>query len=111
MEPWWISLLKAAVIINVVLLMFAYLTWVERKQSAIMQDRIGAAGGVVDVVSEPGRGTRVIGRVPISRPKAHRPPGEASGPDGRSVELGHRDGLRPRPAGPALEGVLDHERL
>jgi signal transduction histidine kinase len=76
-----------------------------------MRDRIGAAGGVVEVVSELGRGTRVIGRVPTSRPQAPQSRIEPTPPDNRSVELGHRDGLRPRPAGPALEGVLDHERL
>jgi NADH-quinone oxidoreductase subunit H len=41
MEPWWISLPKAFVIINVVLLMFAYLTWVERKVIGRMQRRYG----------------------------------------------------------------------
>jgi NADH-quinone oxidoreductase subunit H len=41
MEPWWISFLKAAVLINVVLLMFAYLTWVERKVIGRMQRRYG----------------------------------------------------------------------
>ncbi len=41
MEPWWISLPKAFVIINVVLLMFAYLTWVERKVIGRMQRRFG----------------------------------------------------------------------
>ena len=40
-EPWWISLPKAFVIINVVLLMFAYLTWVERKVIGRMQRRYG----------------------------------------------------------------------
>jgi NADH-quinone oxidoreductase subunit H len=40
-EPWWISLPKAFVIINVVLLMFAYLTWVERKLIGRMQRRYG----------------------------------------------------------------------
>jgi NADH-quinone oxidoreductase subunit H len=40
-EPWWISLVKAFVIINVVLLMFAYLTWVERKLIGRMQRRYG----------------------------------------------------------------------
>ncbi len=40
-EPWWISFIKAAVIINVVLLMFAYLTWVERKVIGRMQRRYG----------------------------------------------------------------------
>jgi NADH-quinone oxidoreductase subunit H len=41
MEPWWISFLKSAVLINVVLLMFAYLTWVERKVIGRMQRRYG----------------------------------------------------------------------
>jgi NADH-quinone oxidoreductase subunit H len=41
MEPWWISFFKAAVLINVVLLMFAYLTWVERKVIGRMQRRYG----------------------------------------------------------------------
>jgi NADH-quinone oxidoreductase subunit H len=41
MEPWWISLVKAFVIINIVLLMFAYLTWVERKVIGRMQRRYG----------------------------------------------------------------------
>jgi NADH-quinone oxidoreductase subunit H len=40
-EPWWISLPKAFVLINVVLLMFAYLTWVERKVIGRMQRRYG----------------------------------------------------------------------
>jgi NADH-quinone oxidoreductase subunit H len=40
-EPWWISLLKAFVVINIVLLMFAYLTWVERKVIGRMQRRYG----------------------------------------------------------------------
>src|ERR671939_929398 len=40
-EPWWISLIKAAVIVNVVLLAFAYLTWVERKLLGRMQLRYG----------------------------------------------------------------------
>ena len=41
MEPWWISLAKAFVVINLVLLMFAYLTWVERKVIGRMQRRYG----------------------------------------------------------------------
>jgi NADH-quinone oxidoreductase subunit H len=40
-EPWWISLPKAFVVINIVLLMFAYLTWVERKVIGRMQRRYG----------------------------------------------------------------------
>jgi NADH-quinone oxidoreductase subunit H len=40
-EPWWISLIKAFVIINVLLLAFAYTTLVERKVLARMQLRYG----------------------------------------------------------------------
>ena len=40
-QPWWIDLPKAFLIVNVVLLLFAYLTWVERKLLARMQLRYG----------------------------------------------------------------------
>ena len=30
-EPWWIALIEAFVIINLVMVTFAYLTWLERK--------------------------------------------------------------------------------
>src|ERR671939_1881279 len=40
-EPWWISLIKAFVIINLLLLTFAYMTWVERKVLGRMQLRYG----------------------------------------------------------------------
>jgi NADH-quinone oxidoreductase subunit H len=40
-ERWWISLIKAAIIINVVLVMFAYLTLAERKIMGRMQLRYG----------------------------------------------------------------------
>jgi NADH-quinone oxidoreductase subunit H len=40
-EPWWISIIKAFLIINIVLLGFAYLTWVERKLLGRMQLRYG----------------------------------------------------------------------
>ena len=40
-EPWWIDLIKAALIINLLLGMFAYLTWVERKVLGRMQLRYG----------------------------------------------------------------------
>jgi len=40
-EVWWISLIKAAVIINLLLGTFAYMTWVERKVLARMQLRYG----------------------------------------------------------------------
>jgi NADH:ubiquinone oxidoreductase subunit 1 (chain H) len=40
-EPWWISLIKAAVIVNVVLVLFAYLTLIERKVMGRMQLRYG----------------------------------------------------------------------
>jgi NADH-quinone oxidoreductase subunit H len=40
-EPWWISAIKAVVVINLVLLTFAYMTWVERKVLGRMQLRYG----------------------------------------------------------------------
>jgi NADH-quinone oxidoreductase subunit H len=40
-EPWWIDLIKAFLIINLVLGAFAYLTWVERKLLGRMQARFG----------------------------------------------------------------------
>src|SRR5205807_1192087 len=40
-EPWWISLIKAFVIINLVMLAFAYTTWLERKLLGRMQLRYG----------------------------------------------------------------------
>jgi NADH-quinone oxidoreductase subunit H len=41
MDPWWIDLIKAFLIVNVVLLVFAYTTWVERKVLGRMQLRYG----------------------------------------------------------------------
>jgi len=40
-EAWWISLIKAFLIINLLLLTFAYMTWVERKVLGRMQLRYG----------------------------------------------------------------------
>ncbi|MFL6012124.1 MAG: NADH-quinone oxidoreductase subunit H, partial [Gaiellaceae bacterium] len=40
-EPWWISLIKAGVIVNLVMLAFAYTTWLERKLLGRMQLRYG----------------------------------------------------------------------
>ena len=40
-DPWWISLIKAALVVNLLLLLFAYMTWVERKVLARMQLRYG----------------------------------------------------------------------
>jgi NADH-quinone oxidoreductase subunit H len=40
-EPWWISIIKAIIIVNVVLVLFAYLTLVERKVMGRMQLRYG----------------------------------------------------------------------
>jgi len=40
-EPWWISLIKAGIVVNVVLLLFAYLTLIERKVMGRMQLRYG----------------------------------------------------------------------
>jgi NADH-quinone oxidoreductase subunit H len=41
MEPWWISVVKALVIVNLLLLLFSYLTWAERKVMGRMQLRYG----------------------------------------------------------------------
>src|SRR5438270_1158991 len=40
-EVWWISLIKAVVIVNLVMLAFAYTTWFERKLLGRMQNRYG----------------------------------------------------------------------
>jgi NADH-quinone oxidoreductase subunit H len=40
-EPWWIDLIKALVVINLVMVAFAYMTWVERKLLGRMQRRYG----------------------------------------------------------------------
>ena len=40
-EPWWISLIKAAVIVNLVMLAFAYTTLLERKLLGRLQLRYG----------------------------------------------------------------------
>jgi NADH-quinone oxidoreductase subunit H len=40
-EPWWISLIKAFAIINLVMVAFAYTTWLERKLLGRMQLRYG----------------------------------------------------------------------
>jgi NADH-quinone oxidoreductase subunit H len=40
-EPWWISLIKAFLVINLLLLTFAYTTWLERKLLGRMQQRYG----------------------------------------------------------------------
>jgi NADH-quinone oxidoreductase subunit H len=40
-EVWWISLIKALVIVNLVMLAFAYTTWLERKLLGRMQNRYG----------------------------------------------------------------------
>jgi NADH-quinone oxidoreductase subunit H len=40
-EPWLISVIKAVVIVNVVMVLFAYLTWLERKTMGRMQLRYG----------------------------------------------------------------------
>ncbi len=40
-EPWWISLIKAGVIVNLIMVAFAYTTWLERKLLGRMQNRYG----------------------------------------------------------------------
>ena len=40
-EPWWIAIIEALVIVNLVMVAFAYLTWLERKGLGRMQMRYG----------------------------------------------------------------------
>jgi len=40
-EPWWISLIKSIVIVNLIMVAFAYTTWLERKLLGRMQNRYG----------------------------------------------------------------------
>ena len=40
-EAWWITLPKAFIVINVVMVAFAYTTWLERKVLGRMQLRYG----------------------------------------------------------------------
>ena len=40
-EPWWISVIKAILIVNLVMVAFAFMTWVERKLIGRMQRRYG----------------------------------------------------------------------
>src|SRR5215208_130893 len=40
-QPWWIDIIKAFIVVNLVLGAFAYLTWVERKLLGRMQNRYG----------------------------------------------------------------------
>ena len=41
MDPWWIDAIKGFLIINIVLVCFAYTTWLERKLLSRMQGRFG----------------------------------------------------------------------
>jgi len=40
-QPWWIDVIKAFIVVNLVLGAFAYLTWTERKVLGRMQNRYG----------------------------------------------------------------------
>src|SRR5205823_2588852 len=40
-EVWWVSLIKAAILINLVMAAFAYTTWLERKLLGRFQNRYG----------------------------------------------------------------------
>ena len=43
-QPWWIDVIKALVVINLVMAAFAYSTWLERKLLGRMQQRYGPNG-------------------------------------------------------------------
>ena len=80
-EPWWISAIKGFVIINIVLLTFAYTTLLERKALARMQLRYGPnrAGpyGLLQPNHEPSAIWRDGGRRRAREPVASRPRGAA----------------------------------
>ncbi|MCC6936516.1 MAG: NADH-quinone oxidoreductase subunit H, partial [Thermomicrobiales bacterium] len=40
-QPLWISFVVGFIVLNVLLIGMAYMTWAERKVMAYMQDRIG----------------------------------------------------------------------
>ena len=40
-EPWWITIIKALIVVNVVMVFFAFTTWLERKLLGRMQNRYG----------------------------------------------------------------------
>ena len=42
-QPWWIDVIKAFIVINLVMVCFAYATWLERKLLGRMQLRYGPA--------------------------------------------------------------------
>jgi hypothetical protein len=103
-EPWWISVIKALLIINLLLLTFAYMTWVERK----------VLGGCSCATAEPRR--------PVRPAAADRRPGQADPQGGffpargrralhrRAGALGlHRAGrVRVIPFGPGWEIAAYH---
>lgn len=41
MDPWWIDIIKAFLIVNLLMVVFAYTTWLERKVLSRMQARYG----------------------------------------------------------------------
>ena len=69
-EPWWISILKALVIVNVVLGLFAYLTLIERKLMGRMQLRYGPNRAARSAIhsSSSGQGGSTVRRSRCSRP-------------------------------------------
>ena len=81
-EPWWISVIKAAIVINLVLFTFAYLTLAERKMMGRMQLRYG-----------PNRVGPVRAAAADRRPRQADPQGELL-PGGRDRRALH---LRPVP--------------
>ena len=98
-EPWWISLIKAVVLINILLGAVAYTTWLERKLLGRMQNRYGPnrAGifgllqPIADLVKMIRKEIVLPGRV--DAPAVHRGAGDRGGDGARGVR---RDPVRAR---------------
>ena len=88
-EPWWIAVIKALIVVNLVLFGFAYLTLIERKVVGRMQLRYGPnrAGPIGYLVVSGGPGAQKTERV------AERP-GEVDQPSPPRP----KDGITPLPA-------------